>query len=130
MRCHRAATNAESLDTTTELAAKLGVEPKDVRIMPGKVSVNEKVIKEPYVAEDPDMEYPVLSGSTATPKQWVKGNPHGGYCVKIPKGRLLVMGDNRNRSFDSRFWGLLDRRDVMGKAMFSFWPPGRIGIMR
>lgn len=114
----------------TELAARLGVDPKSVRVVPGKVSVNGKVIREPYIAEDPDMEYPILHGPMATPKRWVRQSPEGGYYVKIPRGRLLVMGDNRNRSFDSRFWGLLDRREVMGKAMFSFWPLGRIGIVR
>jgi signal peptidase I len=32
-----------------------------------------------------------------------------------------MMGDNRDRSYDSRFWGLVDRNDVEGRAMFIYW---------
>ncbi len=41
--------------------------------------------------------------------------------VRIPKGYLFVMGDNRDNSFDSRFWGLVDERDVKGKPMFIYF---------
>jgi signal peptidase I len=36
--------------------------------------------------------------------------------VTIPKGKLLVLGDNRDNSNDGRFFGLIDRADVIGKA--------------
>ncbi|HXW83520.1 MAG TPA: signal peptidase I [Candidatus Binataceae bacterium] len=41
--------------------------------------------------------------------------------VTIQPGKLLVMGDNRDRSYDSRFWGLVDVNDVEGRAMFIYW---------
>lgn len=113
-----------------KLAAELGADPRKVRIVPGKVYVNGKAIDEPYMAEDPDDAYPVLHGQFATPEKWLTKNSKGELCVKVPRGRLLMMGDNRNNSFDSRFWGLLDRRDVLGKAMFRFWPLNRMGIIR
>jgi len=50
--------------------------------------------------------------------------------VRVPQGRLFVMGDNRNDSNDSHAWGPLDRDRVIGKAMFRFWPLNRVGIVR
>jgi signal peptidase I len=41
--------------------------------------------------------------------------------LKVPAGQYFMMGDNRDRSYDSRFWGLVDRNDVEGRAMFIYW---------
>jgi signal peptidase I len=40
---------------------------------------------------------------------------------KVPPGCLFMMGDNRDNSFDSRFWGFLDRRLVLGRALMIHW---------
>ncbi len=116
--------------TNAEVAAAVGYPLEKVKIVPGKVYVNDKALVEPYTAEDPDDPYPMFAGSRApTDPNWIvtKG---GQYYVKIPKGRLLVMGDNRNDSNDARFWGLLPRERVLGKAMFVFWPLNRIRWVR
>ena len=41
--------------------------------------------------------------------------------VTVPAGKLLMMGDNRDRSYDGRFWGFVDTNQVEGRAILIYW---------
>jgi signal peptidase I len=49
--------------------------------------------------------------------------------IKIPPGDYFMMGDNRGLSDDSRFWGPVPDKWVIGVAFFTYWPPDRIGFL-
>lgn len=111
-----------------ELARLAGMPGAKVKVVPGWVYLNGKALNESYTAEDPDGPYPL----PVTDRAWITTKKIGKenvQFVKIPKGKLLVMGDNRNDSFDARFWGLLDRKRMLGKAMVIFWPVTRMRIV-
>lgn len=92
----------------TAVAQAFRVKPQDLTIVPGKTILNGKELAQPYIAEDPDYDYPKRT---------------------IPEGRLFVLGDNRNNSNDGHRWGPLERKRLLGKAMFIFWPVSRIRLV-
>jgi signal peptidase I len=49
--------------------------------------------------------------------------------ITIPPGHYFMMGDNRGESDDSRFWGPVPDKWVIGVAFFTYWPPNRIGLL-
>ena len=49
--------------------------------------------------------------------------------LRVPAGSLFVLGDNRNRSFDSHVWGVLPRENVVGHVILRYWPPERFGLV-
>ncbi|HRJ27605.1 MAG TPA: signal peptidase I [Fimbriimonadaceae bacterium] len=58
------------------------------------------------------------------PDQWLDAWDRP--AVKIPEGYYLMMGDNRNNSLDGRFWGLVPRRNIVGRCEFVWLPLNRI----
>lgn len=49
--------------------------------------------------------------------------------ITIPPGHFFMMGDNRGESDDSRDWGPVPKKWLVGEAFFTYWPPDRIGTL-
>ncbi len=50
-------------------------------------------------------------------------------AIVVPPGDYFMMGDNRGFSDDSRFWGPVPNRWIIGVAFFTYWPPDRVGTL-
>ena len=50
--------------------------------------------------------------------------------VTVPPDSYFMMGDNRDESYDSRFWGFVERGDIYGKALVRVWPLREMGLLR
>lgn len=63
------------------------------------------------------------------PLSQTAGNVSLSYPYVVPAGEIWVMGDNRENSSDSRYFGPIDVNTVFGKALFTYWPLDRIGLL-
>lgn len=53
-----------------------------------------------------------------------------GETLTVPQDSFFVMGDNRGYSSDSREWGFVSKKDIIGKSFFVYWPPDKMGIIK
>lgn len=84
----------------------VAIEGDKVEVKNGKLYINDKVQDEPFTAEDAEYTF----------------GP-----VNVPIDSVLVLGDNRNHSLDGHLWGFLPKKNVIGRAVFIYWPPWRVG---
>ena len=74
----------------------------------------------------------VLIDGQPIPEPWFPPTALG-TAVKttnIPKGEYYVMGDNREHSCDSRYWGPITKQSIIGKVVFRIWPVSKIGSVK
>lgn len=86
-----------------------------------EVYVNDELIDEPYINEDTELIGSYIK-SLMTQGEYSRENP-----IVVERDKLFVMGDNRNHSTDSREIGQVPVKDVIGHAIFRFWPLGSVG---
>ena len=86
----------------------IGLPGETVEVRGGTVYVNGEALREKYIEEAPDYKY----------------GP-----VEVPGDRYLVLGDNRNNSYDSHYWGFVPRDNLIGRAVVRFWPLDRLGSL-
>ena len=88
----------------------IGLPGEAVEMKNGKVYINNRPLKEPYIPEQLAYNYgPVV----------------------VPQGSLLVLGDNRNHSFDSHMWNAWLVRDrIKGKAFLIYWPTKEFNLLQ
>lgn len=94
----------------------IGLPGEKVKVTEGHVYINDVILQESYL--DPSVQ--TLEGSFLT----------DGQEYTVPQGEFFVMGDNREHSSDSRFWGPITKAEISGRAWIIYWPPSLAGSVQ
>jgi len=108
----------------------IGVPGDHVRLINRQVWVNGLPLKEPYArytssAHDvyrddfPQVDY-IVQGEEGRWFEELKKDVNHGELV-VPAGQYFVMGDNRDESLDSRYWGFVPRQNIIGSPLIIYW---------
>jgi signal peptidase I len=89
----------------------IGLPGEMVEVRNGKVYVNSVELREDYLDTEHNQALP----------SWP--------AKKVDDHHYFVMGDNRDNSLDSRYWGLVPEKYIYGKAFFRYWKPSEVGFL-
>ena len=100
----------------------IGLPGEEIEVRHKRVYINGQLLDEPYahyMEEPPTVPQEIETGGD---RQGVSGDPRENYGpVRVPPKHYFVMGDNRDNSQDSRYWGFLPRDYVKGRALVIYW---------
>ena len=97
----------------------IGMPGDTLELKQGVLYINGKKIEQPFINTEALQKQTVFIDDFTL--QSLTGE------TKIPEGKYFVMGDNRGVSRDSRMIGLIDRKAIEGKAVFTIWPMNQFG---
>lgn len=87
-----------------------------IMLKEGHIYINGDLVKESYL----DSNLVTRSGAFLSE----------GKEITVEENDLITLGDNRNNSYDSKDWGYLPMKNIIGKAFFRYWPLQRIGLIK
>ncbi|MGH9702640.1 MAG: signal peptidase I, partial [Candidatus Acidiferrales bacterium] len=110
----------------------IGVPGDHIKIVNAKIYINGKLSSEAYVVHDEASEDPYADNFPPSDRYFLNGSVRQEWAHEIlnyvQKGELVVpadhyfvMGDNRDHSWDSRYWGFVDREAIMGRPVLIYW---------
>ena len=111
----------------------IGLPGDHLKLVDQQVYINGKPLNEPYVVHDPDAGYDPLNYSfppVGNPLYSSPVEPEWAQNIRkyiqrdelvVPPGEYFAMGDNRDHSLDSRYWGFVDRDAIMGRPFLIYW---------
>jgi signal peptidase I len=97
----------------------IGLPGDRLKIIRGRAWINGQPLYEPYINPE---------GSCNVPED-VDSDCTYSLEITIPPNSFFMMGDNRDSSDDSRYWGPIPKKNVIGEAFVTYWPPKRVGLL-
>jgi len=89
----------------------IGLPGETIKIINGEIYINDLKIEQTFISEEMNDDF-----------QSVNMKP-----LNIPEDFYFMIGDNRQISIDSRTYGVIHRENILGKAIFRYWPFSRLG---